>query len=83
MILPSQRRHGIFDIAGKNIMQENPFYNTFNQFIILSYLVLGLVEIITGIILSRLWSVILGISFLLMGVLWVASLIVRYRKGRR
>ena len=64
-------------------MQENPFNNTFNQFIVLLYLVLGLVEIIKGMILSRHWAVILGILFLLMGVLWVASLIVRYRKRRR
>jgi len=64
-------------------MQENPFYNTFNQFIILGYLVLGILEIIVGIVFSRSYSIILGILFLLMGILWVASLIVRYRKRRR
>ena len=64
-------------------MQENPFYNTFNQFIILGYLVLGILGIIFGIVSSRSNSVILGMLFVLMGILWTASLIVRYRKGRR
>jgi hypothetical protein len=64
-------------------MQENPFYNTFNQFIILSCLVLGILEIVTGIVFSRSYMVILGILFVLMGLLWIASLATRYRKRRR
>lgn len=64
-------------------MQKNPFYNTFNQFIILSYLVLGILGIVVGIVFSRSSSIILGILFILAGILWTASLVVRYRKGRR
>ena len=64
-------------------MQENPFYNTFNQFIILAYLVLGILGIIIGIVASRPTSIILGILFMLMGILWTASLVMRYRKGRQ
>ena len=64
-------------------MQENPFYNTFNQFIILAYLVLGILGIIIGIVSSRPSSIILGILFILMGILWTALLVMRYRKGRR
>jgi hypothetical protein len=63
--------------------QENPFYNTFNQFIILGYLVLGILEIIIGVVSSRPSSIILGILFILMSILWTASLVMRYRKGRR
>lgn len=64
-------------------MQENPFYNTFNQFMILTYLVLGILGIIIGIVALRPSTIILGILFILMGILWAASLVVRYRKGRR
>ena len=64
-------------------MQENPFYNTFNQFIVLGCLALGILVIVIGIVSSRPTEITLGLLFILMSVFWVASLVMRYRKGRR